>query len=132
MSMISDVKRDIQSVRKIHVSQRAILFIIFGSVIVTAIFRSLGQPRLSLPLMNFAGVVTFVLIVKWNLRRRVWFWLTMVALVVAHLVVIPLIPWTSKWVPAFMIAILDTVALMAILAVVSVVGNVCDRLESHR
>ena len=131
MSIIDDVKRDIQSVRKIHVSQRAMLFIIFGGLIVTAIFRNFGQPRLSLPLMNFAAVVTFALIVKWNLRRRAWFWVTIVALVAAHLFAIVLIPWTSKWVPAFAIAIFDTIALMEILAVLSVAARLFERSNGH-
>jgi hypothetical protein len=38
--------------------------------------------------------------VRWELRKYLWFWLTMACIVGAHIPLVLLVPWTSRWVPA--------------------------------
>ncbi len=46
----------------------------------------------------------------WELRRRAWFWVVLTAIVAAHVLLVLLIPWTSKSYPGlllFPVAVLD-------------------------
>lgn len=35
-----------------------------------------------------------------ELRKYLWFWLTMACIVGAHIPLVVLVPWSSQWVPA--------------------------------
>ncbi len=45
----------------------------------------------------FSGIVTFVVVrMFWGLRRRVWFWATIVVIVAYHVLLIALLPWPFR------------------------------------
>jgi hypothetical protein len=50
----------------------------------------------------------------WYLRRRVWFWLTVAALLLIHVVLVAVVSWTNKSLPApalWFVGIIDFVAM---------------------
>lgn len=46
------------------------------------------------------GFMIFLIRVFWYLRQRPWFWMTIAALTIMHVVLIVAIPWTNKDIPA--------------------------------
>lgn len=48
----------------------------------------------------FSGLMIIALRAFWRLRQRAWFWMTVLALTAIHIVLISIIPWTNKSIPA--------------------------------
>jgi hypothetical protein len=47
---------------------------------------------------------------RWDLRKRVWFWVTIVIMVLLHLPLVMLLPWTNNSYPGIVLlpgALLD-------------------------
>jgi hypothetical protein len=68
-------------------------------------------------------MVALAIVMRWKLRRHVWFWVTMTILAALHLPLILFVPWTSKWVPADLIAGVGITDLYAMLWILAVVGK---------
>jgi hypothetical protein len=96
---------------------------VIGSALSAWLFDRLGRLDLALPILNRIGVLGFVLVLKWRLSRRVWFWITMTIVVALHVLLILSISWTTKWVPASAFAGAASLDLIVILAILSVVGK---------
>ena len=94
-----------------------------GSFLAAWLFDHLGRLDLELPTFNCLLVLGFTVAVKWKLRRHTWFWGTMAILAALHVPLILFVPWTTKWVPALVIAAIDSGYLIVMLAILSVVGK---------
>ena len=123
MSLASEIKYDIKAAKKIRFRWWAVLLGIVGSTLSAFLFDHFGRVDLDLPTLNCIAVLGFVLLVKWKLRQRVWFWITMIVIAALHVALILFVPWTTKWVPALVIAGIDSVDLIAMLAILSVVAK---------
>jgi hypothetical protein len=64
---------------------------------------------------------------KWQLRRHVWFWITMIVFAAIHATLILSVHWTADWVPAIVIIPIGIADLYAMLAILSVVGKLVER-----
>jgi hypothetical protein len=51
----------------------------------------------------------------------------MTVLAALHIPLILFVPWTTKWVPAIAIALIDSADLIVMLAILSVVGKFVER-----
>jgi len=71
-------------------------------------------------------MVVLAIVMRWKLRRHVWFWITIVVLAGLHLPLILFVPWTAKWIPAIVIAPIGIADLYAMLWVILVVGKYMD------
>jgi hypothetical protein len=60
------------------------------------LFSSFGNAGLGTVMMSFIGVMIIVIKLRWELRRRLWFWIVVSVIVIVHFVVILLIPWPNK------------------------------------
>ncbi|HEV2577402.1 MAG TPA: hypothetical protein VGU25_09350 [Acidobacteriaceae bacterium] len=89
------------------------------------LFYHMGRPELTLPVLATVFVFVLILTVKWRLRAYAWFWSTIAVLVMLHVTMLLLIPWTKKWVPAVTSTAVVTIDIWAMLAVISVVGHLC-------
>jgi hypothetical protein len=118
MSVIRDIKDDIP--------WWGVLCGIVGSALWCWLFDHFGRFDLALPTINGIGVFGFVLVLKWQLRQRVWFWITMTIVVALHVLLILSIPWTTKWVPAPAYAGAASLDLTAILVILSVVRKFAE------
>lgn len=55
-----------------------------------------------------------------------WFWITIGVITVLHVPLILFVPWTAKWVSAFVIVPLALADLYAMLTIIAVVGSYVD------
>jgi hypothetical protein len=98
-----------------------ILCVIFGTVLLGLLFASLGKFDLARPSLITAATVALAIALRWKLRRHLWFWVAMTILAALHLPLILFIPWTTKWIPAVVIAPIGMADLYVMLWVLSVV-----------
>jgi len=66
-------------------------------------------------------MVAVAIVLRWKFRRHVWFWITITLLGALHLPLILFVPWTTKWIPAIVIAPFAMADLYVMLWVLSVV-----------
>ncbi len=98
-----------------------------GATPLILLFYYFGKPALALPTLDSAAVVTIAIAMRWQLRRHVWFWITMTVIAALHVPLILFVPWTTKWVPAIVIMPIGLADLYAMLAILSVVGKLVER-----
>jgi hypothetical protein len=123
MSTPLDVSNDIRAAKTIRLPWWGVLCIIVGSLPVYWLFDHFGRLSIALPVLNFILVVCFILFVKRRLLRRAWFWITMAVIVAVHVPLFMLVPWTTKWIPALLIAVIDSADFCLMLWIISAVGK---------
>ncbi len=127
MPLAKDIKNDIKAAKKIWLPWWAVLCLIIGGLPIIWLFDHFGKLSLFLPTFNCVGMLGFAIALKWKLRRNAWFWITMTVIAALHVPLMLFVPWTTKWVPAIAIAAIDSVDLIVILAILSVVGKLVER-----
>lgn len=130
MSVVDDIKGDIEAARKIRASWWGLLCVGIGSLLLSWLLDHLGRFELVIPILNSTLVLGFALAVKRNLRRRPWFWGTMAIVAALHIPLIVFFPWTTQWVPALAIVAIDSADLIVILTIISVVGKFMEGAAS--
>jgi hypothetical protein len=126
MPLANEIKNDIKAAKKMRLPWWGVLCGIIGSTLSAWLFDHFGRLNLVLPTLNCIAVLGVAIVVKWKLRRHVWFWGTMTILAALLVLLIVFVPWTTKWVPAIAIGGIDTVGFCVILAIVSVVGKLVE------
>ncbi len=109
--------------RQIRLPWWGVLCVIFGTVLLGFLFIHFGRFDLARPSLISAGMVAIAIALRWKLRRHVWFWITMAILAALHLPLILFIPWTTRWIPAIVIAPFGIADLYVMLWVLSVIGR---------
>jgi hypothetical protein len=117
----NDIKSDIKAAKKIRLPWWVLLCLGVSSFLMAWLFDHYGKVNLTLPAYNFVVVLGFVIAVKRNLRRHTWFRGTMAILAALHVPLILFVPWTTKWVPALLIAAIDSADLIVMLAILALV-----------
>lgn len=105
------VKSDIKEAKKIWLPWPAVLLLFVLAALLRGLLKDNGLLYLYLPIWNCAAVFGFLFYLKWRLRGHVWFWITMTAVVALHVLLISFVPSTNKWVPALVIAGVDSLDL---------------------
>jgi hypothetical protein len=123
MPPAKDMKNDIKAAKKIWLPWWAVLCLIIGGLPVVWLFDHFGKLNLFLPTFNCISILGLTFAVKRKLGRHAWFWGTMAILGALHFPLILFVPWTTKWVPAIAIAAIDSVDLVMMLAILSLVGK---------
>ena len=113
--------------RQVRLPWWGVLCVISGTVLLGLLFIYFGRFDLARPSLISAGMIAIAIALRWKLRRYVWFWITMTILAALHLPMIVFIPWTTKWIPAVLIAPVGMADLYAMLWILSVVGNFMER-----
>ena len=126
LSLDFDLKKEIRAAKKLRLPGWLIVCIIIVGTPSAAVFDHFGRLDLYLPVANSIGVLGFLVALKWNLRRHAWFWITMSIIAALHVPLILLVPWTTKWIPALAIAGIDSVDIVVILAILSVLRKFMD------
>jgi hypothetical protein len=109
--------------RKMRLPWWGVLGIILGGLPVLILFDHLGKFNLARPTLTSVVVVVIAIALRWKLKGHVWFWITMIVFVALHVPLVLLIPWTTRWVPAFVIIPIGMADLYIMLLVLSVVGK---------
>jgi hypothetical protein len=123
MPLAKDIKNDIKAAKKIWLPWWAVLSLIVAGLPIIWLFDHFGSLNLFLPTFNSIFVLGFTIAVKRNLRRHAWFWGIMTILAALHVPLVLFVPWTTKWVPALAIAAIDSADLIAMLAILAVIGK---------
>ena len=121
-----DLKNDIDAAKRIRLPWWVLLPGVIVAAFSAALFDHFGKLYLVLPVLNSMAVLGFLVALKWKLRTRMWFWITMLIFAALHVPLILFIPWTTKWVPALAIAAIDSADFCVILAILSVVEKYMD------
>jgi hypothetical protein len=100
-----------------------VLCVIFGTVLLALLFVYSGRFDLARPSLISVAMVALAIVMRWKLRKHLWFWITMTFLAAFHLPLVLFVPWTTKWIPAIVIAPFGIADLYAMLWVISVVGK---------
>jgi hypothetical protein len=64
------------------------------------LFDSFGKPGNGRAAWFSAMTILIAMKVRWELRKHIWFWLTMLCIVAAHVPLVLFLPWTAQWIPA--------------------------------
>jgi hypothetical protein len=131
MSIAGDVKSDIKAAKKIRLPWWAVLCLLVFGMPLPWLFDHFGRLNLMLPIWNSVAVLGLMFVLKWRLRRRAWFWITMTVIVALHVPLILFVPWGTKWVPALAIAAIDSLDFCLILWILSFVGNLTGGSEDR-
>ena len=123
MPLIEDIKSDIQTAKKMRLPRWGILPGIIIAFLCSWLFDYFGKLSMVLPVLNSIGVFGFLIALKWNLRRRSWFWGIMIFIAALHVPLIMFIPWTTQWVPALAIGVIDSADFCLIIWILAAVGK---------
>ena len=129
MSLKKDIQNEIKTARKLRLSWWMLLCVFIGSLFFSWLFDYWGRLDLALPVLNAIGVMGFFIAVQWKMRVHFWFWLTLALVAALHVILILVIPWGTKWVPATAIAGIDTIDFCALLVIFAVVEKL---MEGHQ
>jgi hypothetical protein len=109
--------------KKMRLPWWGVLCVIFGAIPLMLLFVYFGRFDLALPTLDSAAMVTIATVMRWQLRQHAWFWITMAVIAILHVVLIALVVWTAKWIPAIVIIPIGIADLYVMLAIVSFVGK---------
>jgi hypothetical protein len=96
------------------------------------LFVDFGRLDLARPSLVAAAAIILAIVMRWKLRRHAWFWGTMTILAALHVPLILLVPWTTKWIPAFVVIPIGIADLSIMLWVFSVVAKFMGEPETDR
>ncbi len=103
-----------------------------GALPLYLLFVYFGRFDLARPSLISVAMVSIAIVLRWKLRQHAWFWITMTFLAVLHLTLILFVPWTTKWIPAFLIAPFGVADLYVMLWVLAVVGKFMGKQETTK
>jgi hypothetical protein len=119
--------KELTNGQPVRLSWGAGLCIFFGTLLIGLLFYQFGALTLVRPTVYSVVVIGFAVAMRWQLRRHAWFWITMIVLVALHVPLILLVPWTTKWIPVFMIVPFAIADLYAMLIVLSTVAKLMEQ-----
>jgi multisubunit Na+/H+ antiporter MnhG subunit len=109
--------------RKMRLPWWGVLCVILGALALLILFDHFGKLTLARPTMTSAAMLVIAIAMRWKLKGHGWFWMTMIVLAALHVPLVLLVPWTTRWVPAFLIIPIGMADLYLMLWVLSVVGK---------
>lgn len=127
MPIIDDIRNDIHAAKKMRLPRWSILPGIVLSFLCSWMFDYFGKLSMVLPVLNCIGVFGFLIALKWKLRDRAWFWGIMTLVAAFHVPLIMFIPWTTQWVPALAIGVIDSADFCLIVWILAAVGRLIER-----
>lgn len=107
-----------------------VLGVMLGALPLELLFVYFRRFDLARPTLISTGIIAIAVALRWKLRHHAWFWIAIAFLIALHLPLILFIPWTTSWIPVFLIAPLGMTDLYAMLWVISVVGLFMERPKS--
>ena len=116
--------------KQIRLPWWGVLCVILGTALFGLLFVHFERLDLARPALISLAMVALATFMRWRLRRHAWFWMTMILLAALHIPLILFVPWTTRWIPAFVIAPVGIADLYLMLWILSVIGKVMERKEA--
>ena len=126
MSLANSVRGDIKAAKKMRLPWWAVLCLLIGGMPIPWLFDHFGRLNLMLPTWNSVTVLGFILVLKRKLWSHAWFWVTIAVLAALHVPLVLFVPWTTRWVPALLIAAIDSADFCLMLWILSIVGELVE------
>lgn len=123
MSLRESIKR----AKQLRLSWRGVLAVMGATLLIGLLLLYFGKFELASPIIFSLITIAFAIAVKWELRRRVWFWIAMIVIAALHVPLVLFVPWTTRWVPAILITPILVADLFAMLGILSVVEKFVER-----
>ncbi|MHB1938321.1 MAG: hypothetical protein ACYCOR_17305 [Acidobacteriaceae bacterium] len=123
MQLAGDFKDDIKALQQMRLPWWGVLCWMAGCAVIVWPFYHAGRLDLARPVLYSIGMLGIAAAIKWKFRGHVWFWGTMAVFAALHALLILLVPWTIKWIPALVVIPIAIADVYVMLWVVSVVGN---------
>ena len=98
--------------------------VIIGPVLI--LLSAYGMPYLDYPVLCASVAILFAVRGRWELRNRWWFWVTVFAIVCAHVALILYLPWKAGWIPAPITMLACLVDLAILFGIFSLVEKLMD------
>jgi hypothetical protein len=126
-----NTKSDIRAAKRLRLPWWGVLLGIVVSTFGAWLFDHLGRLDLALPTLNSILVLGVVAAVKRKLWRYASFWIMMTIVTALHVEAILLISWTTTWVPAVAIGIMDSLDFTVVLAILNLVAKSSGGAENR-
>jgi hypothetical protein len=97
-------------------------FVIVGAALMYFVFDHFGKAAIARPTFYSVAIISITIAMRWKLRGYVWFWATMAVFGTLHALLILLVPWADKWIPALVvipIGIADSYAMLWVISLVA-------------
>jgi hypothetical protein len=107
-----------------------VLCVIAGTVLLGLLFLELGRLDLARPSLITTAVIVLTIVMRWKLRKHAWFWGAIAIFAAIHVPLILFIQWTTKWIPALLIAPIGIADLYLMLWILSIVGKFMEGSKS--
>ena len=104
-----------------------VLCVIIGSMLISLMLYLFGRFDLALPTTCGVGMLGLAIAMRWRLTRQAWFWITMAVIAALQVPLILFLPWTTQWVPAYVVTPFAMADLFVTLAILSIVGKFVER-----
>ena len=106
---------------------------VIAVVPIVALFHYIGKPASGFPAALSVLMLAIAVKVRWELSRRPWFWITIAALAIVHAPLVWFNPWSTRWVPSFIVTpfcIVDGLAILGIITFVEKLNSQVPTSES--
>ena len=123
MRLGGDFKKDIKALQQMRLPWWGVLIWMGVCALIVWPFYRAGRLDLARPVLWSVGILGVLTAIKRKLKRHVWFWVTMAILASLHVLLILLVPWPSKWIPALVAIPFGIADVYIMLWLVSVVGT---------
>jgi len=93
-----------------RLTKEAALVVTLVAVVLYFAFEYIVGPAKARVASICAAMIVTSIWMRWDLRRRLWFWMTIGMLVLVHISIVMLLPWTNKNYPGIVLlpgALLD-------------------------
>jgi peptidoglycan/LPS O-acetylase OafA/YrhL len=109
--------------KKLRLPWWGVLCVIMGTILVGLPFAYFKRFDLAFPSLISGAMLTLAIVMRWRLSKKPWFWMTIVLLAAIHVPLVLFLPWTTKWIPAFVIAPLGIADLYGMLWIIEVLDH---------
>ena len=123
------LRGSVKETKQLRLSWKGVLALIVGGLFTSFLFDRFGRFDLASPTLFSALVIGIAVTIKWKLRRHPWFWITVTTVVALHILLILLVPWTTRWIPALVVTPFCIVDLIVVLAIFKCVERLVGRIS---
>jgi hypothetical protein len=116
--------------KQLTLSWKGGLGVFLGSILVGLLFYHFGILALARPIGYSLIVIVAAISMRWQLRRHVWFWITVTVIAALHVPLILFIPWTTRWIPAILFVPICAGDLAVMLGVIKLVEKLFGSTRS--